>query len=68
MQVFMELLRSWRLGLGSTQSLKAENLYLRRQQLSRYVEHGAKRRRIDPATRISLSIHSRFFNWRDALV
>src|SRR5437667_4757967 len=29
---------------------------------------GVKPRRIDPVTRISLAILSRFFNWRDALV
>jgi hypothetical protein len=36
--------------------------------LAHYVEHGIKPRRIDPVTRISLAIISRFFHWRDALV
>jgi hypothetical protein len=66
-QVLMELPRRWWLGLRSTRSLKAENLFLRR-QLALYVERSAKRRRIDPATRILLSILSRFFDWRDSLV
>jgi hypothetical protein len=60
-------LRSWGLAFRSGRSLKAENLFLRR-QLALCVERGAKRRRVDPATRILLSILSRFFNWRDALV
>ncbi len=63
----MELPRWWRLGLRSTRSLKAENLFLRR-QLALYVERGAKRRRIDPATQLLLSIFSKFFDWRDSLV
>ena len=42
-------------------------LFLRR-QLALYVERGVKPRRIDPVTRLSLAILSRFFNWRDALV
>ncbi len=63
----MELPRWWPLGLRSTRSLEAENLFLRR-QLALYVERGAKRRRIDPVTRIVLSILSKFFDWRDSLV
>ncbi len=51
----------------SRQSLHAEVLFLRR-QLALYVERGVKPRRIDPVTRISLAILSRFFNWCDALV
>jgi putative transposase len=62
-----EMLRWWRLAFCSTGSIKAENLFLRR-QLALYVERGVKPRRIDPVTRISLAILSRFFNWRDALV
>jgi putative transposase len=48
-------------------ALAAQILMLRR-QLALYVERGVKPRRIDPATRIILSLLSRFFNWRDALV
>jgi putative transposase len=66
-QVLMELPRWWRLGLRSTRSLEAENLFLRR-QFALYVERGAKRRRIDPAARILLSILSKFCDWRDSLV
>jgi putative transposase len=51
----------------STQSVKAENLFLRR-QLALYVERGVNPRRVDTATRISLALLSRFFNWRNALV
>ena len=60
-QLIGDTLRWWRLTFRSTQSLKAENLFLR-PQLALYVEHGMKPRRIDPVTRISLAILSRFFN------
>jgi putative transposase len=62
-----ELVRWVALAFQSRQSLHAEVLFLRR-QLALYVERGVKPRRIDPVTRISLAILSRFFNWRDALV
>jgi hypothetical protein len=45
----------------------AEILVLRR-QIALYKERGIKPRRIDAVTRISLTLLSRFFNWRDALV
>jgi hypothetical protein len=51
----------------SNRSIKAENLFLRR-QLALYIERGVKPCRIDLATRIGLTLLSRFFNWRDALV
>jgi hypothetical protein len=60
-QLIGDTLRWWRLTFRSMQSLKAENLFLR-PQLALYVEHGMKPRRIDPVTRISLAILSRFFN------
>src|SRR5437879_9842316 len=66
-QLIGDALRWWRLTFRSTQSIRAENLCLRR-QLALYVERGIKPRRIDSVTRISLAILSRFFNWRDALV
>ena len=50
-----------------TQSLQAENLFLRR-QLALFKERGIQPRRIDAATRISLAILARFFEWRAALV
>ena len=56
-----------RIGCKGTGSIKAENLFLRR-QLALYVERGIKPRRVDPVTRISLTFLSRFFNWREALV
>ena len=62
-----ETLRWCRLSFRSTRSIRAENLFLRR-QLALYVERGIKPRRIDYVTRISLAILSRFFTWREALV
>ena len=53
--------------MRSSRSLKAENLFLRR-QLSLYIERGIKPRRIDPVTRFRLTLLSRHFDWRDALV
>lgn len=55
------------LSFRSTQSIEAENLFLRR-QLALYVERGFKPRRIDPVTRIRLAFLSRFCNWRDTVV
>ena len=49
-----------------TRSVEAENLFLRR-QLGLFKERGIKPRRVDAATRISLAILARLFNWRDAL-
>ena len=51
----------------SSRSIKAENLFLRR-QLALYVERGVKPQRIDPVTRIGLTLLSRLFSWQDALV
>jgi putative transposase len=48
-----------------TQSVQAENLFLRR-QLALYRERGVQPRRIDAATRISLDLLARFFEWWDA--
>ena len=56
-----------RLSMRSTESIKAENLFLRR-QLGLYIERGVKPRRIDPITRVRLVLLSRLFDWRDALV
>ena len=49
-----------------TQSVQAENLFLRR-QLALFKERGVQPRRIDAATRISLALLARLFQWRDAL-
>src|SRR5271155_3086832 len=66
-QLAADAVRWCGLVLRSRRSVKAENLFLRR-QLALYVERGVKPRRIDSITRISLAILSRFFDWRDALV
>src|SRR6266581_6195896 len=66
-QVVAETLRWCRLTLRSSRSIKAENLFLRR-QLAPYVERGVKPQRIDPLTRIALTLLSRLFSWQDALV
>jgi len=60
-----EALRWLRLTFRSSRSVQAENLFLRR-QLALYIERGVKPRRIDPATRISLTLLSQLFDWRGA--
>ena len=50
--------------LRSSSAIRAENLVLRR-QLARYIERGIKAQRVDHATRVSLSVFCRLFNWRD---
>jgi putative transposase len=50
----------------STQSVQAENLFLRR-QLALFKERGIQPRRVDSATRTGLAILARLFEWRDAL-
>jgi hypothetical protein len=55
------------LSLRPRRSVAAENLFLRR-QLALYLERGAKPRRVDAATRVSLAVLSRLFDWRVALV
>jgi hypothetical protein len=47
--------------------IHAENLVLRK-QLAQYIERGVKPRRIDPATRISLALLTRMFDWHNAIV
>jgi putative transposase len=51
----------------STADLRAENLFLRR-QLALYIERGGQPHRVDAATRISLALLARRFDWRGALV
>jgi putative transposase len=51
----------------SKESVQAENLFLRR-QLALYLERGIQPRRVDAATRVSLAVLARLFDWRDALV
>src|ERR1019366_5714967 len=66
-QLVGEIFRWWALSFRSSRSIEAENLFLRR-QLGLYIERGVKPRRIDPVTRISLTVLSPLFSWRDALV
>ena len=61
-----DMLRWLRLAFRSSQSIQAENLFLRR-QLALCIERGVKPRRIDAATRIVLTVLLRLFDWRDAL-
>ena len=51
----------------SAEVLQTENLFLRR-QLALYIERGVQPRRIDAATRVSLTLLARLFDWRGALV
>jgi hypothetical protein len=55
------------LSLRPRPAMEAENLFLRR-QLALHQERGIKPRRVDAATRVSLALLSRLFDWRDALV
>src|ERR1700730_15148156 len=53
--------------LYSSGAIRAQNLVLRK-QLASYIERGIKPRRADHATRVSLALFSRLFDWRDAVV
>jgi putative transposase len=53
--------------LRSSAAIRAKNLVLRK-QLASYIERGIKPRRVDHATRVSLALFSRLFDWRDAVV
>src|ERR1700682_994419 len=53
--------------LRSSRAIRAENLVLRK-QLASYIERGIKPRRVDHATRVSLALFTRLFDWRDAVV
>jgi hypothetical protein len=53
--------------LRRRRSVEAENLFLRR-ELALHQERGVRPRRVDAATRVSLALLSRLFDWRDALV
>src|ERR1700737_1703650 len=69
--VFLQLIADFLVYLAlfvrRRKAIAAENLFLRR-QLTLYQERKVDPRRIDPATRITLALLSRFFNWRDALI
>ena len=51
----------------TTHSIQTENLFLRR-QLALFIERGVRPRRVDAATRVSLAILARMFDWRNVLV
>src|SRR6516165_8771331 len=53
--------------LRSSKAIRAENLVLRK-QLASYIERGIKPRRVDHATRVSLALFTRMFDWRAAVV
>jgi hypothetical protein len=62
-----DLLQWCGLILRPRESLEAEILFLRR-QLALYRERGVKPKRMDAATRVTLTFLSRWFDWRSALV
>src|SRR5450755_3237939 len=62
-----DVLRLGILFLRPSAAIRAENLVLRR-QLARYLERNIKPRRVDHRTRVSLTVFSRLFNWRDSIV
>ena len=66
-QLISDVARFVVLQFRPTRSVQAENLFLRR-QLSLFKERGIKPRRMDAATRISLAVLARLFDWRDALI
>ena len=65
--MFSDALKLGGLFLRPSSAIRAENLVLRR-QLALYIERDIKPRRVDHATRVSLSVFCRLFNWRDAIV
>jgi putative transposase len=67
LRLMCDALQWLRLTVRSNRSIKAENLFLRR-QLALYIERGIKPRRTDPITRLRLVVLSRLFDWRNALV
>jgi putative transposase len=65
--VLWDFLKLGGLFLRPASAIRAENLALRK-QLAAYMERGIKPRRLDHAGRVSLSVLSRLFSWRDAIV
>ena len=51
----------------SSSAIRAKNLVLRK-QLASYIERRMKPRRLDHATRASLALFTRLFDWRDTVV
>ena len=65
--LILDLIRFGALFFRSSESIRSENLVLRK-QLAGYIERGVKPRRMDHATRVSLAVWTRFFDWRNAVV
>ena len=51
----------------STEAVRAENLFMRR-QLALFIERGVRPRRVDAATSVSLVVLAKRFEWRGALM
>jgi len=66
-QLLADVLRFAIVASPPTRVVAAENLFLRR-QLAMYMERDVKPRRPDLATRVSLALLSRLFDWRTSLV
>ena len=66
-QFLADLLGLVTLSIRPRLSIEAENVFLRR-QLALYKERGIKPGRIDTATRMSLVLLSKLFDWRCALI
>jgi putative transposase len=65
--IIAETIRGLALATHSRTALTAENLFLRK-QLAFYQERQTRPRRLTDAARFSLSLWSRLFDWRKALV
>jgi transposase InsO family protein len=65
--ILSDILRLGVLFLRSSSAIRAENLVLRK-QLASCIERGIKPRRVDHATRVSLALFTRVFDWRAAVV
>ena len=66
-RVLLAVLRFGALFFRSSETIRAENLVLHK-QIARFVEREIKPRRVDHATRVSLALFTRLFDWRDAVV
>ena len=67
LQLLADALRFVALTFLPSSTLQAEILFLRR-QLALYQERSVKPRRPDVATRLSLALLARLFDWRSSLV
>ena len=65
--VVSDLFSILKLSFRSRTALLAENLFLRK-QLAFYEEHKIRPRLLTDATRLTLVLWSRWFNWKDALI